>query len=143
MASVFKDVLAMHQRFNIPKYDLIKTSDEPDQQPMELIDMMEFRMKFLQEELDELTTAYNDGEPLEIIDAVMDMMVVGIGLLAQLSIEEEQMQAHWDEVFIANMTKVRVENKDDSKRGHSFDLAKPAHWKGPNHDAILHHYYYK
>lgn len=143
MASVFADVLAMHKKFKVPKYDLIHISDNPEDQTPEFREMIKFRKDFIQEEVDELTTAIQDQEPLEAVDAIIDMMVVGIGLLAQLHIDEEQMQAHWDEVWECNMSKVLAPNREDSKRGHKFDLIKPPGWKGPDHDSILSKYYYK
>jgi predicted HAD superfamily Cof-like phosphohydrolase len=42
-------------------------------------------------------------------------------------------EAHWNEIQRANMSKV----KGLTKRGHGYDVKKPDGWTEPNHNRIM------
>lgn len=89
---------------------------------------LEFRIKFLQEELDELKDNVNNPE--EIVDALIDLCVVAIGTLDAFSINSYKA---WDEVLKANMNKqVGIKPGRPNPLGLP-DLMKPEGWKPPNH----------
>src|SRR3972149_1609920 len=88
-------------------------------------DEANFRIKFLQEELNELRKGYEDQDICQIADALVDLVVVALGT-AQLH------SLPWNELFIevqrANMSKQRGMK---STRGWSSDLVKPDGWIAP------------
>jgi hypothetical protein len=95
---------------------------------------LEFRAKFLQEELDELKENMNNPE--EVVDALIDLCVVAIGTLDAFNIDSHKA---WDEVLRANMNK-RVGVKEGRPNPLGLpDLMKPTKkthgydWVAPNH----------
>lgn len=116
----FKLVKAMHDHFKIPMQQTPGLLDE---------DTMEFRLKFLDEELNELYAAWENNDLEEMADGLIDLCIVALGTAAMMGLP---FNAMFVEVHEANMRKVRVESAEDSKRGHGFDLKKPVDWKGPN-----------
>lgn len=118
----FMDVQSFHDRFLIPR---------PPGPTLLLPDVTSFRVKFMQEELDEYDAA---GTLPDKIDALVDLVYVALGTADLHGIK---WQPHWADVQRANMTKERVPSAADSKRGHSLDVRKPKGWKGPDHEKIL------
>lgn len=116
----FKLVRAMHEHFQIPLQQTPGLLDE---------DTMEFRLKFLVEELNEIFNAWENNDLEEIADGLIDLCIVALGTAAMMGLP---FNAMFMEVHEANMRKVRVEHPEESKRGHGFDLKKPVDWKGPN-----------
>lgn len=116
----FSHVVEMHEHFNIPL-----------QQTPGLLDpeTMDFRIRFLREELRELEEAADVDDLENIADGLIDLCIVALGTAAMMGLDYNKM---FLEVHNANMRKVRVENAADSKRGHGFDLKKPVDWKGPD-----------
>lgn len=103
------------------------------------------RIKFLQEELDELTlaTGYikdsNDGEYCEIsdpqdialqADALVDLTYVALGTAVMMGLPWQEL---WNDVHRANMEKVR----GVGSRGNLVDCIKPQGWQGPKTLEIL------
>lgn len=90
------------------------------------------RCDFIQEELDELRSAIENGDYPEMIDGLIDIVVVCKGSAVLMGFRWER---HWNEVMRANMAK---EPGTQSKRpGMKHDLIKPRGWSGPNHLAVL------
>lgn len=88
-------------------------------------DLRGFRMKFMQEELDE----YVDAETLEKeLDALVDLVYVALGTSYVHGFDFNEA---WRRVHEANMKKVRVERLEDSVRKSKFDVVKPPGWHGP------------
>ena len=89
---------------------------------------LEFRVNFLQEELDELKKADN---PDDVVDALIDLCVVAIGTLDSFDVDPYRA---WDEVLEANMKKeVGVKEGRPNPLGLP-DLMKPPGWTAPSHD---------
>ncbi len=108
----------LHEKFGL------RAPDSPVDLP---VDVLDFRINFMREELKE----YEDASTLEDqIDALVDLVVVAMGTAYLHGFDWEK---HWHEVFMANMKKERVNSADQSKRGHAMDLRKPEGWKAPNH----------
>jgi predicted HAD superfamily Cof-like phosphohydrolase len=92
---------------------------------------LEFRMDFLQEELDEMRNAVEDKSSEEVVDALIDLCVVAIGTLDAFNVDGH---AAWDEVYRANMEK-RAGIKESRPNPLGLpDLMKPIGWIPPNHD---------
>lgn len=89
------------------------------------------RKKLLLEELTELVTAIDAGDPEEILDALVDMQYVLSG-----TINVQGMREVFDAAFIrvhrANMQKVLAKSRKDSKRDSGLDIVKPEGWQKPD-----------
>ena len=115
------DINEMHAKFGVHKAVNKMTSDTLKQ-------YLEFRVKFLEEEMGELRA--NMDNPEEIVDAIIDLCVVAIGTLDAFNVDS---QRAWDEVHRANMAKV-VGIKESRPNPLGLpDLIKPEGWKGPSH----------
>ena len=116
-----KDIEAFSIKFGLPQPENSGFLEDED---------MRYRINFIQEELDELNEAWNDGDLEGALDALVDIMYVTLGTawLMNLPILDA-----WDRVHHANMQKVRVENSSDprSKRNHHLDIVKPDNWVRP------------
>ena len=97
-------------------------------------ELLEFRLKFMQEELDETREAAERGDLPAFADGLIDLMYVALGTLHLARLPT---QALWDAVHAANMAKVRARREEDSKRGSIFDVVKPEGWQPPDIHAIL------
>tara|TARA_B110000444_G_C18706502_1_gene531587 strand:+ start:196 stop:636 length:441 start_codon:yes stop_codon:yes gene_type:complete len=92
---------------------------------------LEFRINFLEEELNETRDAIRASDPEEIVDGLIDLCVVAIGTLDAFNIDS---QKAWEEVHAANMAKeVGVKESRPNPLGLP-DLIKPTLWKAPTHE---------
>lgn len=90
---------------------------------------LDFRVKFLEEELNELKD--NMDNPEEIVDALIDLCVVAIGTLDAFDVDAKKA---WNEVHKANMNKeVGVKASRPNPLGLP-DLIKPEGWTAPSHE---------
>lgn len=92
-----------------------------------------FRLKFLQEELDEAKEAAGSGDVAraeDIVDAMIDLCVVAIGTLNAFQVDADEA---WTRVLVANMAKqVGIKPERPNPLGLP-DLIKPAGWTAPSH----------
>lgn len=141
MPSNFADVKAFHVKFGLP------CPEGP-----QLIDgeLLKFRTEFMDEELDEFMEAMclrkdedgylhvTDGaktpDLARAFDALLDLVYVAMGTAVLMGLP---WQAGWDEVQRANMSKIRCERPQDSKRGTTFDVIKPDGWRAPNIEGVI------
>lgn len=117
----YQDIADMHDKFGVNKkvnqFDAEK-----------LKKFLEFRVKFLEEELNELKD--NMDNPEEIVDALIDLCVVAIGTLDAFEVNAGRA---WNEVHRANMRKeVGIKPSRPNPLGLP-DLIKPEGWTGPDH----------
>lgn len=116
------DIADMHT-----KYGVNEKVREFDKEKLEKF--LEFRISFLQEELNELKD--NKGNPEEVVDALVDLCVVAIGTLDAFDVDA---YAAWDRVHEANMSKeVGVKPSRPNPLGLP-DLIKPEGWTAPSHE---------
>jgi hypothetical protein len=116
------DIAEMHTKYGFN--EKIKTFDSE-----KLKMFLEFRYKFLQEEMKELSE--NLSDPEEIIDAIIDLCVVAIGTLDAFEVDAYKA---WNEVHKANMAKeVGIKASRPNPLGLP-DLIKPEGWQGPSHE---------
>jgi len=88
---------------------------------------IQFRIKFLQEELDEMIVSDNGDDT---VDALIDLCVVAIGTLDALDVNA---YTAWDRVLTANMTKeIGIKASRPNPLGLP-DLIKPEGWIAPSH----------
>ena len=94
-----------------------------------------FRIKFMQEELNEYIDAVAYEDLVGQLDALVDLVYVALGTAY---LQGLPFQAAWDEVHACNMRKVKAgPNGEGSKRGSPHDVIKPEGWKGPDYSNIL------
>lgn len=122
-----KDIHDMHTKFGVRD----KVSEFVDEGKIDVLrEYLKFRIDFIREELIELECAYEDSDPEEIVDALIDIVVVAIGTLDAFSVNGF---IAWDEVLRANMSK---EPGMKASRPNKFgfpDLIKKEGWVGPDH----------
>ena len=98
--------------------------------PEKLKEFLDFRIKFLEEELGETRKAVAENDPEEIVDGLIDLCVVAIGTLDAFGIDAYKA---WDQVHQANMSKeVGVKKERPNPLGLP-DLVKPEGWINPSH----------
>lgn len=117
------DINEMHHKYGVR--DVVNKFDAN-----KLAEYLQFRVNFLQEELDELKHSSND-DPSEIVDALIDLCVVAIGTLDAFDVNA---YTAWDRVYKANMNKeVGVKASRPNPLGLP-DLIKPEGWTAPTHE---------
>jgi hypothetical protein len=118
-----EDIAHMHQHYGVNE-----VVDKFD--PAKLRALLEFRLRFLGEELTEMEEAIEEGNPEEIVDALIDLCVVAIGTLDLFRVDAKQA---WDRVHHANMAKeVGIKESRPNPLGLP-DLVKPQGWVAPWH----------
>ena len=114
------DIADMHRKFGVKT-----TVAEFDKEKLKKF--LEFRVNFLQEELDEMKNATNADD---VVDALIDLCVVAIGTLDAFNVNS--MEA-WNRVHDANMGKeVGIKASRPNPLGLP-DLIKPEGWEAPTH----------
>jgi len=127
--SNFTDVGKFHTKFGL---DNANTRVGPrGELPRELID---FRLRFLKEELEELTIAYATNDQEGIADALVDLVYVALGTAHLHGFPWEML---FYEVHSANMKKERATRAEDSSRGSTHDVIKPFGWTKPDVAGVL------
>lgn len=117
-----KDIKALHTKFGVR--EKIEQMSEKEKQLF-----LEFRVRFLEEELNELKT--NSDNPEEIVDACIDLCVVAIGTLDAFGVDASKA---WNEVHKANMAKeIGIKASRPNPLGLP-DLVKPEGWTAPSHE---------
>jgi predicted HAD superfamily Cof-like phosphohydrolase len=77
---------------------------------MPVKEIQELRVRLLQEELDELKQANEDGDIIEVADALVDIMYVLLGTACEYGLADLLPQA-WDLVHESNMSKLDENGK--------------------------------
>jgi predicted HAD superfamily Cof-like phosphohydrolase len=130
VSSNFDDVGDFHEKFGLD--NVTHHGPGPRDVPADLLD---FRRKFLQEELDEFDRGREAGDDAQMFDALMDLVYVAMGTAHLMGYP---WQDGWARVQAANMAKVRAAaDGSDSKRGSAFDVVKPEGWRPPDIDGLL------
>lgn len=121
----YADVHHFHTHFGLPAPTL----------PVQLTqDVLEFRYKFMKEELDEFMDGWHMNDLALMADALIDLVYVAMGTAVMMGLP---WQLLWDEVQRKNMAKVKVANAAESKRSHHFDIKKPEGWTPPDIEGLL------
>jgi len=123
----FKDMQDMHKKYGVDKW----MNEEKKSDWSRLNKYMDFRIKMMQEELDETKQAFKDHNPEEIVDGIIDLCVFAIGTLEVFGVDANKA---WDQVYKANMSKeVGIKEGRPNPLGLP-DLVKPEGWEGPTHE---------
>jgi len=100
MSNCQRQVEEFHNAFNIYRADYPSIPDEKTK---------ELRINLIREELEELETAFNDNDLIEVADALADLLYV---VYVSCGIN---MKPIFDEVHRSNMTKVGGHKREDGK----------------------------
>lgn len=115
-----QDIADMHKKFGVN--EKVNSFDET-----KLKAFLDFRIKFLKEEMKELTDAKTADD---VVDALIDLCVVAIGTLDAMSVDAHDA---WNRVHYANMAKeVGIKKSRPNPLGLP-DLIKPDGWLAPSH----------
>ena len=114
------DIEAMHTKFNVNS--VIRCLDQE-----KLKMFLDFRIAFLQEELDEMKNATTADD---VVDALIDLCVVAIGTLDAYDIDAE---LAWNRVHEKNMEKNPGIKPSRPNPLNLPDLIKPTEWEAPSH----------
>lgn len=120
MSEMWDDIATFHKKFSIPQQELPSYPSK---------EMMEFRIKFLQEELDEFVVAYGNENLVKGFDALIDLVYVAMGTAYIMNVPWDK---GWYRVQAANLAKVRAKKASHSTRGSTFDVVKPTGWVPPD-----------
>jgi predicted HAD superfamily Cof-like phosphohydrolase len=128
----FDDVGLFHAKFGLP----FVSADEGDAGPREWdAELIEFRRKFLHEELKEFEDGILAGDDAMMADALVDLVYVALGTAHLLGYPWHTI---WSRVQQANMAKVRAaKDGSDSVRGSAWDVVKPPGWTAPDVVGVL------
>ena len=91
-------------------------------------DQFKLYLKLINEESNELIHAVEQGDRVETLDALLDLIVVTIGAIHSLGADGE---GGWKEVMSTNFAKIdketgKVRKREDGK------VLKPANWRAPD-----------
>lgn len=132
---LFRDIEQFHKKFGL------EPTDDGHRLPA---DVLKFRVKFLQEELNEYCEAVGvSGDEVQdhfdaekAFDGLIDLVYVALGTAY---LHKFPFNQGWNRVQQANMSKVRAEGAEDerSHRKHAADIVKPEGWKPPVLEDLL------
>jgi predicted HAD superfamily Cof-like phosphohydrolase len=132
----FGDVGQFHKKFGL--HSVTHDGSGPrDLTPHELKDLLQFRIDFMQEELNEFSGAAWDGDDARMFDGLLDLVYVAMGTAHLLGYP---WQAGWQLVQTANMKKERASSIDMSTRRSLLDVVKPEGWCPPDIEGLLAEY---
>lgn len=115
------DINFMHEKFGTN--EVVKKFS-----PELLKEFLQFRIRFLDEELQEM----KDAESAEdVVDALIDLVVVAIGTLDAFQVDG---QVAWNAVWEANIAKKAGVNPSRPNAFGLPDLIKPEGWTSPSHE---------
>lgn len=126
MSDWVRDIAEMHTKFGVNT--VVRGLDKE-----KLAKFLEFRLNFLQEELDEAKKAAASGDLAQaedIVDAMIDLCVVAIGTLDAFDVSA---QAAWARVHKKNMEKEPGIKPERPNPLGLPDLIKPEGWTPPSH----------
>lgn len=123
--SMFEDIEAFGKKYDLPQLEEPGLLDE---------ELMQFRYRFMKEELFETMDAYHCEDIEAVFDGLLDLayVVLGTAWMMKLPFDEG-----WLRVHHANMQKVKVTNANESKRNSPYDLKKPEGWRPPYLEDLL------
>lgn len=122
------DISHMHRKYGVN--DWVKKTVDQEKRYDKLEEFLEFRMKFLDEELAETKAAIISGDAAEVVDGLIDLCVIAIGTLDAFDVDA---RAAWNRVYKANIEKeVGVKESRPNPLGLP-DLIKPDGWTAPEH----------
>ncbi len=121
---LYNDMKIMHTKFKVN--DSVR-----ELSPEMLAEFLDFRIRFLDEEMRELKEARAEKNWSEVVDAITDLVVVASGTLDAFDVDGIKA---WNRVFDANMTKSPGIKASRPNKFGLPDLIKPENFVSPNHE---------
>jgi predicted HAD superfamily Cof-like phosphohydrolase len=118
-----EDVNAMQTKFGVSKRVHELSSEE-------LREFINFRYRFLQEEMSELESSIQNKDSDLFVDSMIDLCVVALDTMQALGVDSN---LAWDRVHKANMDKIPGIKPNRPNPLKLPDLIKPEGWTGPEH----------
>lgn len=126
MSDWANDIAMMHHKFGVREWF------EANKDNKELMSKyLRFRLDMCKEELDESLAAFENKDPEEIVDGLIDLCVFAIGTLDVFGVDAN---AAWDRVYEANMVKSPGVKPGRPNPYGLPDLIKPEGWTAPSHE---------
>ena len=123
---MLNDIKEFHEKFELAYKGKPRLLDKEDAL---------FRIKFMQEELDEYIKACNENDLAGSLDAIVVLISVALGTAYRQGLPFKE---GWDIVHACNMSKERaLPDGSNSKRSSAFDIVKPQSWRSPDYSKIL------
>ena len=119
-ANWIEDIETMHHKYGVN--EKVREFDAN-----KLAEFLQFRIRFLQEELNELQNSQSGDDA---VDALIDLCVVAIGTLDAFGVNAERA---WNAVHDANMAKAPGVKPERPNPLGLPDLIKPEGWTAPSH----------
>lgn len=91
-------------------------------------DQFRLYMRLIDEEYKELKGADDSNDPLETLDALVDLLVVTLGAVTSMNADGE---GAWNEVLRSNLSKIDRETGKVIKRESDGKVLKPDDWDPP------------
>ena len=120
MSEMWDDIRSFHKKFKLPQCNVPSLLEK---------EMYEFRLRFMQEELEEFGEAVKNNDRMKAFDALLDLVYVAMGTAYMMNMPWDD---GWRHVQNANMVKVRALRESDSTRGSTYDVVKPKGWIPPD-----------
>lgn len=120
------DITQMHNKFGVNSVIRSLSTEQ-------LRSFLEFRINFLEEELQEMRDALEEGGEKaadDVVDALIDLCVVAIGTLNAFDVDAHKA---WQQVHEKNMQKNVGVNANRPNPLGLPDLIKPEGWTAPSH----------
>jgi len=133
-SKMWQDIVDFHQKYGVPCAPTPSLPGHNLGDGRDPKEMADFRLKFMEEELQEFRDGMAAGDQAQCLDALVDLVYVAMGTACVMGMPWD---AAWDAVQAANMSKVRAERAGDSKRGTAYDIVKPHGWTAPDIEAII------
>lgn len=126
----YQDVGDFHRKFDIPDFDPRKPCEFPDPE------IVQYRVKFIEEELNELKKAISENNLVDVMDALADLTYVSLGTAHYFNAPFPQI---WREVQRANLSRIKVtlENCPPEKQYRPDMVIKPPDWKPPRIETLI------
>lgn len=124
----FDDVGEFHRKFRLPVTDVFVKCGEMTKSEED------FRLKFLDEEMEELRLAIVERNVAKQLDALVDIAWVAMGTAHYLGAPFNEA---WAEVRRANMEKVRMNVDPDKPYRNIGAVVKPVGWRPPDIDGVI------
>lgn len=117
--STLEQVQEFHETYGLPVESAINLSCEQTK---------ELRINLLQEELDELKEALAENDPIETLDALIDLQYVLDGAFLSFGLQDVKTPA-FEEVHRSNMSKLGEDGKPIHREGDGKVMKGPNYFK--------------
>lgn len=131
MSNIIRQVWEFHQKFvpdTVNEDGIGCVGNDTEEALKKAHELLQFRLDFLKEETDELKKAIGEADLAGELDAYVDLVWVILGS-AFIRFSKDAFEEAADEVFRANMAKVKIPGK--------IKIQKPQDWTPPDIEGVV------